>query len=62
MQNNEYKPAHSGYWVYVLSRINKNTGYTETIHYTGDIKDKPKGYSVIDKIWNRPYTCNGVIY
>jgi len=34
-------------WVYQLERINPETGRRELIDYTGDLRDKPKGYKLI---------------
>lgn len=31
---------------YQISRVNKKTGFKETIIYTGSLKNKPKGWKV----------------
>jgi len=36
--------------VYIIERENPKTGYTEQIQYTGNIKNKPKGWRVVKQI------------
>lgn len=35
--------------MYLLTRKNPKTGFTETIVYTGNLKNKPKGWKVVNK-------------
>lgn len=35
---------------YEISRINPQTGFKETIIYTGNIRNKPKGWKIENKI------------
>lgn len=35
---------------YKIQKKNKRTGFTETIIYTGSLRDKPKGWKVIEVV------------
>jgi len=36
--------------VYLLSRVNKVTGYTQTVNYVGSLRLKPKGWKVVKQL------------
>jgi hypothetical protein len=47
--------------VYTLQRKNPKTGYLETVQYTGSLRNKPKGYSVVKKEYqNAPDSYTGL--
>lgn len=49
--------------VYTLQRKDPKTGFTETIHYIGSLKNKPKGYRVIkEELQNKPDSNMGLHY
>lgn len=41
---------------YKLVKKNRKTGFCETIWYTGSLKNKPKGWTVIDWRWVSAYS------
>lgn len=41
--------------IHLLERLNPITGFKETVHYTGDIKSKPKGYKLVRTFYDTPY-------
>lgn len=36
--------------VWLISRKNPKTGFFEMIHFTGNIKQKPKGWMVVEEV------------